>query len=55
MIDSSESNLYSREILEEIINQYLDALASKTPSRLPLSDSVQFVENNQLLEIGDGT
>lgn len=44
-----------RQCLEGFIDQYLAALAANDPSGLPLADDVIFVENNQRLEIGDGT
>ncbi|TAJ93658.1 MAG: hypothetical protein EPO31_05600 [Gammaproteobacteria bacterium] len=43
-----------RACLEGYINQYLEALAARDPSRLPLADDVVFVENQQVLKLGDG-
>ncbi len=43
-----------RACLEGFINQYLEALAARDPSRLPLADDVVFVENQQVLKLGDG-
>lgn len=43
-----------RACLENVINQYLDALAARDPDRLPLSRDVQYTENSQVLDIGDG-
>jgi hypothetical protein len=44
-----------RACLEGFINQYLDALVSHKPFGLPLAPKIQFTENEQLLEMGDGT
>ena len=44
-----------RECLEGFIDQYLRALASHDPSGLPLADGVVFVENDQRLQLGDGS
>ena len=52
---SKNKNEYDRATLENYINQYLEALAKNDPSGLPLAKEVKFVENNQVLKIGDGT
>jgi hypothetical protein len=44
-----------RACLEGFIDRYLDALVARDPAQLPLAPNVKFVENNQVLEIGDGT
>ena len=44
-----------RPCLEGFIDQYLQALAKNDPSTLPVADNVVFVENNQRLQLGDGT
>jgi len=44
-----------RQCLESFIDQYLTALAKHDPSGLPLADDVVFVENDQRLQVGDGT
>src|SRR5690606_7002221 len=44
----------NRACLEGLISQYLDALAKRDPSGLPLSKDVRNSENNQMLPIGDG-
>ena len=44
-----------RHCLEGFIDQYLDALVKKDPSSLPLADNVVFVENDQRLQLGDGS
>lgn len=44
-----------RACLEGFIDRYLTALAARDPSSLPLTDDVTFVENNQILRVGDGT
>jgi len=51
----SQATACDRKCLEGFIDQYLTALAKKDPSGLPLADNVVFVENNQRLQIGDGT
>jgi hypothetical protein len=38
-----------RRCLEGFVNSYLEALAARDPSRLPLADNVVFVENQQVL------
>ena len=43
-----------RACLENLINQYLDALVAHDPGPLPLSRDVQYTENSQILEVGDG-
>ncbi len=43
-----------RTCLEGVMNQYLEAVVARDPSRLPLSEDVMYTENNQVLEIGDG-
>ncbi|MEJ2111894.1 MAG: hypothetical protein P8Z37_18685 [Acidobacteriota bacterium] len=43
-----------RACLENVINQYLDALVAHDSDRLPLSKDVQYTENSQILEVGDG-
>src|SRR5512147_1301298 len=44
----------NRACLEGFVNRYLDALVAHDPSRLPLADNVVFVENQQVLKLGDG-
>jgi hypothetical protein len=44
-----------RTCLEGFIDTYLDALVAGDPSRLPLAEDVVFAENNQRLELGQGT
>lgn len=44
-----------RACLEGFIGGYLDALVAHDPSRLQVTDSVKFVENNQPLKLGEGT
>jgi hypothetical protein len=43
-----------RRCLEGFVNSYLEALAARDSSRLPLADNVVFVENQQVLKLGDG-
>src|SRR3989442_711105 len=44
----------NRACLENVLNQYLAALVSHDPKRLPLSKDAVYTENNQVIEIGDG-
>ena len=43
-----------RECLTQLVNQYLEALVARDPSRLPLTGDVKFTENGDNLRIGDG-
>ncbi len=43
-----------RTCLEGLIDQYLDALQRKDPSRLPWAPKARFTENNVELAVGDG-
>jgi hypothetical protein len=43
-----------RTCLEGVLDQYLEAVVARDPSRLPLSRDVMYTENNQVLQIGDG-
>jgi hypothetical protein len=53
--EPEERGICDRACLEGFIDRYLAALVAREPSRLPLAADVEFVENNQRLEIGDGT
>jgi hypothetical protein len=44
----------NRACLIRLIDTYLDALAARDPSRLPLAKNVKFTENGQRLVPGDG-
>jgi hypothetical protein len=44
----------NRACLEDVVNQYLAALAAHDPKRLPLSAEVKYTENDQVLQLGDG-
>jgi hypothetical protein len=44
----------NRDCLIGIIDQYLEALESDDPLKLPLADNVRYTENGQTLELGDG-
>lgn len=44
-----------RSCLEGFVDSYLEALVAGDPSRLPLADDVVFAENDQRLELGQGT
>src|ERR1700735_1426958 len=43
-----------RKCLYGFVDQYLDALLAKDPSRLPWAKMVKFTENNVALQVGDG-
>ena len=43
-----------RACLENVLNQYLEALVAHDPKRLPLSADVMYTENDQQLDVGDG-
>lgn len=45
----------NRACLENLVDQYLTALAARDPQRLPLSKDVKYTENDQVIEVGDGT
>ncbi len=44
-----------RACLNGFVDQYLTALAAHKPAELPLAEDVEFVENDQPLQIGEGT
>jgi hypothetical protein len=44
----------NRQCLYGFVDQYLQALVAKDPSRLPWAKTVKFTENNVVLEVGDG-
>jgi len=44
-----------RSCLEDFVNQYLEALAARDPSRIQFTDDVKFTENTAVLKIGQGT
>lgn len=44
-----------RACLERFVDRYLEALAAGDPGELPLAQDVVYVENNQALELGEGT
>jgi len=44
----------NRACLEDVVNQYLAALAAHDPKRLPLSADVKYTENDQVIQLGDG-
>ena len=43
-----------RDCLNGVVDQYLEALVARDPSRLPLTETVKYTENGQRLELGDG-
>jgi hypothetical protein len=44
----------NRACLENLIDQYLQALVAHDPKRLPLSADVKYTENDQVIALGDG-
>jgi hypothetical protein len=44
----------NRACLENVVNQYLTALAARDPKGLPLSADVKYSENAQAMAVGDG-
>ena len=44
-----------RACLEGLIGQYLNALPTHSPATLPLAPGVRFIENDQVLKLGEGT
>jgi len=43
-----------RACLENVMNQYLAAVAKHDPKGLPLSEDVMYTENSQVVKVGDG-
>lgn len=50
----SQQSDCNRACLEGLVDQYLDALVRKDPTRLPWAPGARFTENNVELEVGDG-
>ena len=48
------SSACDRACLYGFLDQYLDALKAKDPSRLPLAKGFRYSENNVMMKIGDG-
>jgi hypothetical protein len=48
------ANDCDRKCLYDFVDQYLNALVAKDPSRLPWAKMVKFTENNVSLQVGDG-
>ena len=44
----------TRDCLEKIMNQYLDALAENDPTVIPLAEDAVLVENNKKISVGEG-
>jgi hypothetical protein len=44
----------NRACLENVVDQYLAALAAHNPKLVPLSEDVKYSENDQRMDIGDG-
>ena len=53
--EQSARSACDRACLEGFVDSYLDALVAGDPSRLPLAADVVFAENDQRLELGQGT
>ncbi|HXQ25346.1 MAG TPA: hypothetical protein VN822_02955 [Candidatus Acidoferrales bacterium] len=51
---SAASGACDRACLYGFLDQYLDALKAKDPSRLPLAKGFKYTENNVAMNIGDG-
>ncbi len=45
----------NRVCLENVVDQYLNALAVRDPKRVPVSKDVKYTENDQAIEFGDGS
>ena len=45
----------NRACLENVVDQYLNALAARDPKRVPVSKDVKYTENDQAIEFGDGS
>src|SRR5207244_4091961 len=45
----------NRACLENVVDQYLNALAARDPKRVPVSKDVKYSENDQAIEFGDGS
>ncbi len=52
---TGNNQIYSRAFLENLGEQYLEALVAHNPSALPFSENVIFAENNQKLQLGDAS
>lgn len=44
-----------RACLEDVVDQFIDAMVSKDPDTLPLSADLRVTENSQMLDFGDGS
>jgi len=44
----------NRDCMSDLITQYVDALAAKDPSRLPLADNVKYTVDGQAARLGEG-
>lgn len=52
--DSAPDLSRERKRLENFVTQYLEAVVANNPGLCPLAEDVVFVENQQVLSIGDG-
>jgi len=50
----SGQTLCDRVCLEGFVNQYLQALVARNPFGMPLASKVKFVENEQVIPLGEG-
>lgn len=44
----------NRDCMSDLISQYVDALAARDPSRLPLTDNVKYTVDGQAARLGEG-
>jgi len=50
----AQNTACDRACLEGFVNQYLEALVARDPSRLPLTRTAKYTENGVQLKLGDG-
>jgi hypothetical protein len=50
----AQAGVCDRACLEGFVNQYLDALVARDPTRLPLARNTKYTENAVELKLGDG-
>lgn len=53
-VESATGSGYTRAYMEGMVDKYLNAVIAHDPGLCPLADDVVFVENQQVLPIGDG-
>lgn len=54
LADAQDAASCDRACLKGFIDQYLDALASRDPSGLPVAASVKYTQNGRVLGLGEG-